>query len=83
MTRRIPLLLLLLVLGLGITARPAAAQSITASLLIQTVNGLRAASGLAAYQVDSSIMAYAQEHAEYMAANNHRHPRPLRWQHVY
>lgn len=70
MTRRTLLLLLLLVLGLGITARPAAAQSITASLLIQTVNGLRAAGGLAAYQVDSSLMAYAQEHADYLAANN-------------
>ncbi len=71
MIRRILLLLILIVLGLGVTARPAAAQNITASLLIQTVNGLRAARGLTAYQVDSNIMAYAQEHAEYMAANDH------------
>jgi LysM repeat protein len=52
------------------------AQSITANELIEGVNALRSSLGLAAYQVDSSIMVYAQEHADYMASIQnvtHRH----------
>jgi LysM repeat protein len=44
------------------------AQTLTANDLISTVNALRAANGLAAYQVDSSVMTYAQQHADYMAS---------------
>jgi LysM repeat protein len=41
-------------------------QSITASEVLAAVNSLRASQGLAAYKSDGGLMAYAQEHAEYM-----------------
>jgi LysM repeat protein len=44
------------------------AQTENAYDLIGTVNGLRASMGLEAYQIDSYLMSYAQQHAEYMAS---------------
>ncbi len=44
------------------------AQAITATDLITSANALRATNGLAPYQTDSAVMAYAQQHADYMAS---------------
>lgn len=44
------------------------AQTENAYDLIGTVNGLRASKGLEAYKIDSYLMSYAQQHAEYMAS---------------
>lgn len=44
------------------------AQSLSANEIINEVNNLRAANGLAAYQIDSGLMSYAQQHADYMAS---------------
>ena len=44
------------------------AQSESAYDLISTVNALRASKGLNPYKIDSSLMSYAQQHAEYMAS---------------
>jgi len=43
-------------------------QSESAYDLINTVNTLRASKGLEPYTIDSSLMGYAQQHAEYMAS---------------
>jgi LysM repeat protein len=43
------------------------AQTSSASDLINAVNALRSNNGLTAYQVDSGLMASAQQHAEYMS----------------
>ncbi|MAT44182.1 MAG: hypothetical protein CL609_17760 [Anaerolineaceae bacterium] len=51
-----------------IPIHPVSAQTLTANDLNSTVNALRSSNGLAAYQVDSSVMAYAQQHADYMAS---------------
>lgn len=40
---------------------------LAAADVIETVNALRSSQGLAPYAIDSGLMAYAQEHAEYMA----------------
>ncbi len=42
--------------------------TVTPDELIYEVNALRANRGLAPYQVDSWLMSYAQEHAEYLAS---------------
>ncbi len=44
------------------------AQTLTANDLITAANALRATNGLAPYQTDSAVMAYAQQHADYMAS---------------
>lgn len=43
------------------------AQSSSAIDLITAINGIRENNALAAYQIDSALMASAQQHAEYMA----------------
>ena len=47
---------------------PAPTEIVTAIAVITEVNALRASYGLEPYQVDAGLMAYAQEHAEYMAS---------------
>lgn len=44
------------------------AQSVSASDVINAVNALRASRGLDPYRVDSGLMSYAQQHADYMAS---------------
>jgi LysM repeat protein len=65
-------LLLTLMLGLliiqAIAPSPTTAQS-PASQIIQLVNALRASRGLPAFTPNGSLMAAAQSHAEWMAAN--------------
>lgn len=68
------LILFLILLLLTLVASPlifpsgVEAQTENAYDLISTVNGLRASKGLEAYQIDSYLMSYAQQHAEYMAS---------------
>jgi LysM repeat protein len=67
---------ILVLAGLLSMHHSVSAEDVTASLVVQTVNALRAARGLAVYQADGSLMAYAQQHAEYMATNGmttHQH----------
>lgn len=52
---------------LFIPAVSAYAQSFNAGDLLAAVNALRAARGLAPYQRDGELMAYAQKHSEYQA----------------
>lgn len=67
--KRIALMLVILLVGTGLSVQHfVSAQSISASDLIAAVNALRASRGLESYQVDSSAMAYSQEHADYMAS---------------
>lgn len=75
--RRLIIALLLGGLVIGILAPSAratyassgAARLASASEVIQLVNQLRAANGLAPYRVDRALMAAAQAHSEYQAAN--------------
>ncbi len=64
------LLLLFLALAAAAAGWPftALARAESAEDLANTVNELRALNGLAPYQADGGLMAYAQEHAEYMAS---------------
>lgn len=59
-----------LLLGFISLLLPAAghAQAQSAYDLVNAVNALRSAEGLAAYNVDPALMAYAQGHSDYMAA---------------
>lgn len=50
-------------------ASSSATRHASASEVIQLVNQLRAANGLAPYRVDRALMATAQAHSEYQAAN--------------
>lgn len=72
MNKSRPFLLLIIVLFLlGFvfdSASQVLAQSLSANDVISAVNDLRASRGLVAYQVDSGLMSYAQQHADYMAS---------------
>lgn len=63
---------LLALIGIIIVAglpQIASAQSINGYDLIAAVNALRTGLGLVPYQIDAGLMAYAQEHTDYQAAN--------------
>lgn len=62
------LLLLLLIFAFFFPLTTATAQGESAYDLINTINALRASLNLEPYQVDSWLMSYAQEHAEYLAS---------------
>lgn len=62
------LLLLTLLVSPQLSSQDVEAQAENAYDLIGTVNGLRASKGLEAYKIDSYLMSYAQQHAEYMAS---------------
>lgn len=62
------LLLLFVCSVLLLAVRPAAAQAGSAYDLINEVNNLRSQNGLPPYEIDGSLMAVAQAHAEYMAS---------------
>jgi LysM repeat protein len=65
--RRLPLLILFFLFAL--LARPATpARAWDAYELINTVNQLRAANGLAPYQMNSALIISAQAHSEYQAS---------------
>jgi LysM repeat protein len=54
----------------------ATAQGSTAYAIIEAVNALRLSRGLAPYEIDAGLMAYAQEHSDYQAAQHfstHQH----------
>lgn len=64
-------LLALLILGITAPAVPVYSQNtVTASDLINLINGMRTSNGLGALAVDSSLMASAQNTASTMAINN-------------
>ncbi|HPH96979.1 MAG TPA: LysM peptidoglycan-binding domain-containing protein [Anaerolineaceae bacterium] len=64
------LLSLILLAGLlMVSPRPALAQGGSAYELIDAVNQLRAANGLTPYEIDASLMAFAQAHSDYAASN--------------
>ena len=80
MSRRMKLMLyvncLALVIVLAGWQRASSATLLSASDLIAAVNALRGSQGLEAYQVDSGLIAYAQEHADYIASigyGTHQH----------
>jgi len=65
----IPFILLIFLVIFSVPAiEPVKAQTENAYDLINTVNALRASKGLDPYNVDSYLMSYAQQHAEYMAS---------------
>lgn len=61
-------LLLAMVTSLFSYPKSIVAQSETAYDLINAVNSLRTSRGSEPYQIDSGLMAYAQQHADYMAS---------------
>jgi LysM repeat protein len=70
MMRRLTALTCALLLVNLLAWTPAAATNLAQSPdeLIAAVNGMRAARGLPAYEVDAGLMSHAQAHAEYMAS---------------
>jgi len=66
--RLLTLLLLAAALALHVPAAPTSAQS-PADQIISLVNALRAARGLPPYSPNAALMAAAQSHANWMAAN--------------
>jgi LysM repeat protein len=72
MSKPIALFLILLLFALVgspfLSPQVVEAQTENAYDLISVVNGLRASKGLEAYQIDSYLMSYAQQHADYMAS---------------
>jgi LysM repeat protein len=66
-SKRTLLFLMLLAVWLSLPIATSA-QSETPHDLVNAVNSLRANHGLAPYRIDPLLMAYAQEHAEYIAA---------------
>ena len=62
------LISVLVFLSGGFSGIPAAAQAYSAADLINAVNVFRADYDLPAYEMDSSLMAIAQEHSEYQAS---------------
>jgi len=65
--RRILHVCFLFFLLLVLISTPVSAQSFGARDIIAAVNRLRQSQGLAPYEIDGSLMAYAQEHSEYQA----------------
>ena len=61
-------LLLAMVTSLFSNPKSIVAQSESAYDLINAVNSLRTSRGSEPYQIDSGLMAYAQQHADYMAS---------------
>lgn len=69
---RLPFLIFLITVLLAqhlatLPVHAAPLQALSASDVMATVNALRTSQGLAPYSIDSGLMAYAQEHADYMA----------------
>jgi len=74
-TKRFILFVVLITASLSLPSGTLA-QSETPNDLVNAVNSLRASHGLEPYQIDPWLMAYAQEHSEYMAAlqtGTHQH----------
>jgi LysM repeat protein len=69
-SNKISLLLYILVLLVALLPAPnnIQAQSESAYDLINSVNALRTSKGLEPYGIDSGLMSYAQQHADYMAS---------------
>jgi LysM repeat protein len=70
------ILILLCTILFSSLPNPVTAAAFSPSDVIAAVNALRAARGLAPYQVDSELMAYAQQHSDYQAnidTSTHQH----------